>query len=174
MNTHRLKTPSRPAHRGLLWGLSLAFLISACGAPQAETAEAAQSDAPVAFDAEAEVAKWVDLWATYDLNKLDDLFLQDERLTYFSSEYEGMMSGGVALREHHESFGFVEGGLEPEQELWVEDIRTTDLGGAHMIAAIWYFGDRANRDEAGHGPMTVIYLPDADGYKISHMHFANY
>lgn len=37
------------------------------------------------------INKWLNLWETYDLNLLDDIFLQTEDLTYFSSEKEGLM-----------------------------------------------------------------------------------
>ena len=41
------------------------------------------------FHVEEWVDAWVEIWNTYDLNQVDKLFLQDERVTYFSSEKEG-------------------------------------------------------------------------------------
>ena len=32
------------------------------------------------------IDKWLELWKTYDLNLLDEIFIQTENLTYFSSE----------------------------------------------------------------------------------------
>ena len=53
---------------------------------------------------------WVELWAIYDLDRLPGLFLQDERLTDFSSETEGLLRGYDRIVEHHRGFGFEPGG----------------------------------------------------------------
>jgi hypothetical protein len=143
--------------------------IAACGEPS-------QSQAPSqAFDADAHIAAWVDLWSTRDLSRLDELFLSDSRVTYYSSELEGLIQGPAAVREHHEGFGFVEGGVEAEQELWVEDIHSSVYGTVAVVTAVWLFGDRAApMDSISRGPMTVVYTLDDDRYRIAHMHFANY
>ena len=120
------------------------------------------------------MASWVELWRTYDLDRLDDLFWMDDRVTYFSSETEGLIRGGEALVEHHRGFGFVPGGVTPEQELWVEDVHATDLGESAVVGAVWFFGDRAARNDAQRGPMSVVYSREGTRYRIAHMHFANY
>ncbi len=135
--------------------------------------EASAPESPV-FDAEAAINAWVVLWATYDLGRLDDLFLNDARLTYFSSEKEGLMVGPDAIREHHVGFDFVEGGRAPEQELWVDDIHVSEFGTVAVVGATWYFGDRATPDDASRGPMTVVYVNEGEGPRITHMHFADY
>jgi ketosteroid isomerase-like protein len=149
--------------------LPLVVFVAACGGQS-------QSQAPSGgFDADAQIAAWVDLWNTRDLSKVDELFLADSRVTYFSSEREGLIQGAAAVREHHEGFGFVEGGIEPEQELWVEDIQSSVYGTVAVVTAVWSFGDRsAPRDSISRGPMTVVYTLVDDRYRIAHIHFANY
>lgn len=53
---------------------------------------------------------WVKFWNTYDLDQVGRLFLTDDRVTYFSSEKQGVIKGYEALVKHHEGFGFVKGG----------------------------------------------------------------
>lgn len=117
---------------------------------------------------------WVELWATYDLARVDDLFLADPRLSYFSSEKEGLMVGPSAIRAHHEGFEFVVGGRVPEQELWVDDVHVSEFGNIAVVGAMWHFGDRASPGEASRGPMTVVYVDEGQGPRIAHMHFADY
>jgi hypothetical protein len=67
------------------------FAVS-CGVPD-------QSQTPLdAFDADTHIAAWVELWNTRDLTRLDELFLSDSSLTYFSSEREGLIQGPAAMR----------------------------------------------------------------------------
>ncbi len=137
----------------------------ACGATQ-------DSPAPT-FDVNTRVAEWVELWGSYDLSRLDDLFHAD--VTYLSSEREGLIVGLGALRDHHAGFGFVDGGVAQEQELWVEDVRASAFGSSVVVTAVWYFGDRgAPEEEVSRGPMTAVYVWSGDAHKIAHMHFANY
>ena len=149
--------------------LSLVVFVAACGAPnQSRTSSSA-------FDADAHIAAWVELWNTRDLSQVDELFLTDLRVSYFSSELDGLIRGPAAVRDHHQGFGFVEGGIEPEQELWVEDIQSSIYGSAAVVPAVWLVGDRsAHRDSISHGPMTVVYTLVDDRYRIAHIHFANY
>ena len=126
------------------------------------------------FDVESHVARWVAMWSSYDLDEVDELFLADARVSYFSSEKEGVIRGIDALREHHRGFGFVPGGRKPDKELWVERVESADFGDTTIVTAIWYFGDREARDEAQHGPMTMVYVKENDAYRIAHMHFATY
>jgi ketosteroid isomerase-like protein len=121
------------------------------------------------------IDKWINLWATYDLDLLPEIFYQSPTLTYFSSEKEGLIMGYDQILPHHEGFGFVRGGKEPPVELWLEDIETRINGETAMVAATWYNGDKtAARDSVQHGPVTFMLLRDNQGaVKISHAHFAN-
>jgi len=137
----------------------------------------ARPGAAGAFDTSTPAAVldlWIALWASYDLDRVGELFLNDERLTYFSSEYEGVIEGFPAVIEHHAGFGFVSGGISPSSELWVEGAVIRDFGDTAIVGGVWYFGDRADRAAAGRGPMTIVLLRTPDGYRISHMHFGNY
>jgi ketosteroid isomerase-like protein len=130
---------------------------------------------PPSFDTDEHVAAWIELWNTYDLSRVDELFLDDPRASYLSSEREGLIRGLADIRDHHVGFGFTEGGRDPDQELWVEDVATSVYGSVAVLTARWFFGDRrADRDSLGQGPMTVVYVHDGDRHKIAHMHFANY
>ena len=127
------------------------------------------------FDADQHLAAWVHLWNTYDLSLVNELFLDDSRTTYLSSEREGLIRGIADIRAHHVGFGFVEGGKTPERELWVEDVASNVFGTIAVVTARWLFGDR-NADPASvqQGPMTVVYVLEEEQYRIAHMHFANY
>ena len=132
------------------------------------------SAAPSAV-AERLVASWVALWSSYDLDRVDDLFLQGDRVTYFSSEKEGLIRGIENIREHHRGFGFVPGGKKAERELWVENVGADDFGDTLVVTAVWYFGDRAkSAAENQRGPMTMVYVRAAQEYRIAHLHFGNY
>ncbi len=126
----------------------------------------------VPFDTNKWIGAWVKMWNTYDLNQVDRLFIPDQRLTYLSSEKEGTLQGLEAIREHHRGFGFVEGGKDQPNKLWVEDLVTTDLGSTALVAGIWYFQRPGNQVQRG--PMTIVYLRENDRYRIVHMHFGNY
>jgi ketosteroid isomerase-like protein len=148
--------------------LPIVFLTLSCSAPNRE-------QVPESFDANVHIAAWVELWNTRDLDRLDELFLDDSRVTYFSSEYEGLIKGPAAVREHHEGFGFVAGGAEAEQQLWVEDVQSSVFGSTAVVTAVWLFGDRtAPPDSVQRGPMTIVYTWTDDRYRIAHIHFANY
>ena len=73
------------------------------------------------------------MWNNYDLNQVDKLF--DSSSTYFSSERAGLIHGKDSLKKHHESFGFVAGGKESANKLWLEDIREQDLGTSKVVTA---------------------------------------
>jgi len=165
----------------LLVFLALTVGLFGC-APSEPTESGSEADAgphQIPFDANVYVAAWSELWGTYDLNKVDELFLANPSPTYFSSEKEGLIVGLDAIREHHAGFGFVPGGSPPAIELWVEDVHATVFGSTAVVNAIWYFGDRAaaSSGDGGRtqkGPMTAVYVLDGDTYKIAHMHFAEY
>lgn len=133
------------------------------------------ADEPPLFDVESEVDRWVAMWNTYDLHTVRELFLMDDAVTYFSSERDGLLVGPDTLLAHHAAMGFVEGGREPAQELWVEDVRASAFGPAAVVTATWFFGDRrAPADSIQYGPMTAVYVWAGDRYRIVHMHFADY
>ena len=117
---------------------------------------------------------WVELWSTYDLDMVSALFLQGDALTYFSSETEGLLEGFDKIVEHHRGFGFVPGGDARDQLIWVRDVRIEEFGQTALIGAIWYFGDPESPADAQRGPMSVLAVRTADGYRIAHMHFATY
>lgn len=121
------------------------------------------------------VEAWVAFWNSYDLDRVDELFLTDDTVTYFSSEKEGLIRGIDAVREHHRSFGFVEGGKAAENELWLEDLHSHVYGSAAVVTAIWYFGNRSDDgDKVQRGPMTLVYVRQRDDYRLAHLHFARY
>ncbi len=124
------------------------------------------------FSTEQMIGAWVDMWNSYDLTQVDKLFLTDAKLTYFSSEKEGVITGIEAVREHHKGFGFVEGGKPSENKLWVEDTRTDDFGSAVVVTGIWYF--RRSSGQILRGPVTFVYVQEGDEYRLAHLHFANY
>jgi len=76
------------------------------------------------FDTDKYIGAWVSMWNTYDLNQVHKLFLNDPGITYFSSEKEGVVQGFDAVIEHHRGFGFVEGGNDTGNKLWVDDLTT--------------------------------------------------
>ena len=124
------------------------------------------------FDGEKWVGKWVKIWNTYDLNKVDELFLQDDRLTYFSSEKEGAIIGIEKVRDHHEGFGFVPGGKDQPNKLWVEDLYSVDFGSSAVVTGIWYF--QRSDGTKQRGPVTIVYIQQGNLFQIAHMNFSNY
>ena len=156
--------------------IALLLLVLACNTQKSEIDSQNKKMTLSQNETEHVINKWLELWETYDLNLLDDIFLQTEDLTYFSSEKEGLMIGYKHLKPHHSGFGFVEGGKQPKKSLWLEDIKTKIYGETAMVAAIWYFGDRnAVKNSVSKGPVTFILINDKQGNtKIVHTHFANY
>ena len=126
---------------------------------------------------EALVEDWVAMWNTYDLDRVGELFLDEPRLTYFSSEREGVIRGMGALLEHHEGFGFTPGGTEQPNRLWVEDLGVDLFGHAAVLTGIWYFQRGGDEDLAAplqRGPVTFVSLFRSGRWWFVHMHFANY
>lgn len=148
--------------------IGLAALPSAAsdllsGTPQAET---------LPFETDRWVGAWVELWNTYDLEGVEELFLTDDRLTYLSSEKEGVIVGIDAVREHHRGFGFIPGGADKGAKLWVDDLHTSNFGPTAVVTGVWYF--RNAEGTVQRGPMTMVYIADGGGYRLAHLHFANY
>ena len=152
--------PILASRRALFVGL----VLGACASPP-----------PPIFDADAETTKWVQLWRTYDLDLIDDLFVTDSSVTYLSSEREGLILGYDSLIAHHEGFGFVAGGSPPASELWLEDVHGEQRNDMATVTAVWFFGDRAApRDSIQRGPVTFVYTWDVAAWRIAHVQFGNY
>jgi ketosteroid isomerase-like protein len=127
------------------------------------------------FNAQAAVDAWVAMWNSYDLDLVHELFLTDSNVTYLSSEREGAITGIDAVREHHVGFGFVGGGETPDATLWVEDVEVSRPGEIAVVTATWYFRRGADATaELQRGPVTFVYVPTENGYRIAHAHFADY
>ncbi|MGD2200555.1 MAG: nuclear transport factor 2 family protein [Candidatus Bathyarchaeota archaeon] len=116
---------------------------------------------------------WVLLWDSYDLDRVRDLFIDDERVTYFSSEKKGIIKGIEALVEHHRGFGFVPGGKAQPNRLWLEDLGVECFEGCAVATAIWCF-QRGDSGMVQRGPVTLVYVRAEDGYRIAHANFSNY
>ncbi len=81
--------------------------------------------------------RWVAFWNSYDLDQFDALFVAGEQATYFSSEYDGLICGSVALRQHHVGFGFVPGGKRSGNRLWLSDTAIDWHGEVALVTAIF-------------------------------------
>ena len=119
------------------------------------------------------VEAWVRLWNTYDLDEVRMLFFDDERVTCFSSEKRGLIKGIDDLVDHHEEFGFVPGGKETGNRLWLEDVDIEEFTDSAAVKADWLF-QREGSDEAQRGPVSIHYVEAGDGWRIAHAHFSNY
>ncbi len=116
---------------------------------------------------------WVAIWNSYDLSRVPELFLDDDRVTYFSSEKTGTVKGFQALMEHHREFGFVEGGKASPNKLWLDDVDTSVFEDSAVVTAIWYFR-RGGSDAVQRGPVSLVYVRAGDGFRIAHANFSNY
>jgi len=119
------------------------------------------------------VNDWVRFWNNYDLDQLERLFLKDGRVTYFSSEKQGIIKGYEALVKHHEGFGFVKGGKIQPNKLWLEGIDVEDFGDSAIVCAVWFF-KRPNAVTPQKGPVTIVYERLPEGWRITHANFGNY
>ena len=118
------------------------------------------------------VDEWVSLWNTYDLSMVETLFLDDDRVSYFSSEKEGAVQGIQALIEHHRSFGFVPRGKQQPNKLWLKDTHIEEYSTSAVVTAFWCF-QRAD-SSIQRGPVTLVYVEAGDSYRIAHANFGNY
>ena len=119
------------------------------------------------------VDDWVSIWNSYDLSRVDRLFLNDPRVTYFSSERRGLIKGIDALIKHHEGFGFVRGGKVQPNKLWLEDVDVEDFGKTAIVTAIWCFR-RGDSESVQRGPVTLVFVRVGDEYRIAHANFSSY
>jgi len=152
------------------------FLCVACNKKASQHDHPIQNESLTQQEIAPVIDKWLELWETYDVNMLDEIFLDSDELTYFSSEKEGLMKGFDQLKPHHIGFGLVEGGKTPDKTLWLEAIETRIYNGSAMVGGIWYFGDKSHpKDSIAKGPVTFVLTKDQKGaVKIMHTHFANY
>ena len=153
--------------RGRTIGLALMMIVAFNPVPS-------MGQTPSLGSPSALLDAWVELWGSYDLGVVEDLFVRDQRVTYFPTVPEGLIQGLEAIIEHHRGFGFEAGGAERDQRIWVEDAEVFDFGSTALIGAIWFFGDPQSPDDAMRGPMSLLAVRTADGYRIGHMHFATY
>ena len=116
---------------------------------------------------------WVSSWNTYDLSNVEKLFLNDSRVSYFSSEKRGLIKGIDKLLKHHQEFGFVPGGKAQPNRLWLEDVSTDIFQGTVIVAASWFF-QRGGSDKVQSGPVTLVYVLEGDEWRIAHANFSNY
>lgn len=119
------------------------------------------------------VEDWVSIWNSYDLSLVEELFLNDGRVTYFSSEKQGVVKGIDALIEHHHEFGFVEGGKDQPNSLWLEDTDIETFESSAVVTAIWCFR-RGDAENVQRGSVTLVYVNTTYGYRIAHANFSNY
>lgn len=148
------------------------MIMTLAGCNQSDSNRESSLNSQLTFNTDRWVNPWVKFWNSYDLNQVDILFLQDDRLTYFSSEKQGALKGIEAVREHHKGFGFVEGGKDQPNRLWLEDIDTTVFESTVVVTAIWFF-QRAD-GTVQRGPVTMVYVQQGNEYRIAHMNFSNY
>ncbi|MET1253780.1 hypothetical protein [Aliikangiella maris] len=124
--------------------------------------------------AQVTVEQWVKFWNNYNLDQLPNLFIQDKRLTYFSSETQGLIRSYNAIVKHHQGFGFVPKGKTQQNKLWLTDIEYQPLGDtAYQVTAIWHFKN-AIKNTLQTGPVSLTLLKESNQFKIVHAHFANY
>jgi hypothetical protein len=117
---------------------------------------------------------WLEMWREYDLDRLSTVFVNDDALSYFPSDREGVIEGFAAVLEYHRGLGFVPGGFDPENELWLEQVTIADFEDSAVVTGIWNFGARLARRITGRGPLTIVMARTAAGYRISHVAFGNY
>ena len=120
------------------------------------------------------VSEWVGMWNSYDLDRVGDLFLMDGRLSYFSSEFEGVIQGFEAVMEHHRGFGFVPGGEDLGNRLWVEGLTEDVLGETAVLTGIWFFQRADATAPPQRGPVTFVAALSEGGWRFAHMNFGTY
>jgi tetratricopeptide (TPR) repeat protein len=118
------------------------------------------------------IGRWVVLWNTYDLDRVDALFLEDEDLHYISSEQAGILQGFEAVRQLHAGFGFVPGGTDRASRLWVENTAVNIYGLTAVVTGRWHFQQADPTTPRQSGTFTMILVPQKRRLAIAHAHFA--
>ena len=108
------------------------------------------------------------------LMDLRDVLLDDPSLTYFANDEEGTIEGIDAVLTYHEGLGFVSGGFQPENDLWLEDVLVAHFDETAVVSAVWHFGNRVLQSEAARGPFTMVIVRTRAGYRITHVNMGNY
>ena len=120
------------------------------------------------YRSEKELIKaWEKSWNTYDLAVVQQLFVSDSTVTYFSSERPGLIHGIDSLMKHHRGFGFVNGGKVSPNKLWLTEVRYLPLA----VTATWHFQRPGVVEQRG--PVTFILKKNQKGVRIAHAHFSN-
>ena len=121
------------------------------------------------------ITRWTRFWNSYDLDELDALFVMDKRVTYFSSEKQGLLRGPEALRQHHTGFGFAPGGKVSANALWLEQLAEDRLDrGTVLVTAIGCFRRASAPDIVQRGPLSAVVVGTRRGPRIAHMNFSTY
>lgn len=131
-----------------------------------------QSKSPALKQVRQTMDHWVKFWNSYDLDELNQLFVTDHRLSYFSSEKAGLIQGYDQVRKHHQEFGFIPGGKKSPNRLWIKDLSVISEKDSATASATWYF--KKPKQILQFGPMTAVLIPVEETWKIIHMHFANH
>jgi tetratricopeptide (TPR) repeat protein len=118
------------------------------------------------------INNWVRMWNNYNLDTVDELFLNNKTLSYFSSEKEGILIGIDDVRKHHSSFGFVSKGKKNTTKLWLDLKKINYFTNSALVSAIWFFQKPDGTLQKG--PVTIVYSLEENNYKIAHMNFSNY
>jgi ketosteroid isomerase-like protein len=122
-------------------------------------------------DVQQTLDAWLTFWNSYDLDRIDDLYVAD--LTYFSSESAGLMQGRDALRAQHLRFGFVPGGKASPNLLWLDDVVVRQWGETAVVSATWRFRRGGESGPVQHGPCTIVLFRAGGDCRIVHTHFSN-
>jgi len=155
-----------------VWKNGERFERRAYRAPVVEREETRPESGPASTQEALE--QWLALWRRYDLDRFDEVFLNDPALTYFANDSVGMIEGFDVVRAYHAGLGFVSGGFRPDDELWIEDVVISDFDESATVSAVWHFGSRVARDEAARGPLTIVVVRTTTGYRIAHVNMGNY
>jgi imidazolonepropionase-like amidohydrolase len=117
---------------------------------------------------------WLGMWREYDLDRVAELFVNDDALSYFPSDREGAIEGFTEVLEYHRELGFTPGGFDPDNELWLEQVMISDFEDSAVVTAVWHFGARLTRQISGRGPFTMVIARTGAGFRISHVALGNY
>ena len=113
--------------------------------------------------------RWLAMWRRYDLDAVGDVFLQAPAVTFFASDSNELIEGFDEVLAWHEAQGFVAGGFQPENELWLEDALVSDFEDSAVVSATWRFGSRILPEEASSGPLSMTIVGTSSGYRIVHL-----
>ena len=153
----------------LVAGILVLFFISRENSPMRSSSEVETAQT----DYQELLQKWITMWNRTDLSAVDRIFLPDGRVSYFSSEIPGLIRGIEALREHHRGFGFGPGGGDPESELSMSDVEGTVFGPVTVVTGTWHFRKKTEKTNPQSGPVTFVFIREAERIRIAHAHFAD-